>query len=744
MRITVFLVLISMLISLNSISNMSEISIITGQDPYSTEYSNYGYCIDIDGDYAVVGAPYSENGTGNAIGAVFVYHWDGSQWTQQNKLTLPNPGYGLNFGESVAISGDCIVAGCAGYRSNGELSGAAYVYHRSGTSWSYQAILYPSSVQPYDYFGRTVDISGDYVIAGAQQHDHNGMDDTGAAYIFHRSGTFWTEQSKLTASDASEYSYIGKAVAISGDYCTVTTEHLNKAYVYQRVSSTWSQLQIITGTGMLAADTFGKSVTMQGVYTLVGGTYYNGMEGVVYTFHRGTTTYSEEGKLHPSNGSIEGSFGFSISLSGDKALVGQYANSEVADYAGSAYVFERSGTTWNEVQQLFGSQIGEYDNFGWGAAISGDKALVGATQDEGDQPYSGAVYSYSLTSTIANTSVPDNDQSLQQLPGANTEFQFTTNHAATDITVSMFGHTPSVAGSLPAGVQTISADTYWQVFSSAGNVGNYNITFDLTGVSGIESFNTLKILKRDNSSGEWQDVTLAPHNASLLYNNPYITVQGLSSFSDFVPAGTGDNPLPVELSSFTGAFRDSKVTISWETSSETDNNGFNIFRSENTEFSASTTINPWVIAAVNSSSGGSYSFDDNDIEMNKTYYYWLESLSLDGNSILHRSISVTTSKSDGEIIPELPQTTLLHDAYPNPFNPETTIEFSVKENESATLTIMNVKGQTVKSFPIFNSGIHQVTWDGTNNNSKPISSGTYFYILQSLTSRQCKKMILIK
>ncbi len=744
MRIRVITFFIFAFVSLKSITNLSEISILTGQDPYSTEYSNYGYCTDIEGDYAVIGAPYSENGTGNAIGAVFVYHWDGSQWTQQNKLTLSNPGYSLNFGESVAISGDYIVVGCTGHRSNGELSGAAYVYYRSGTSWNYQAILQPSSVQPYDYFGGHVDISGDYVIVGAQQHDHNGMEDSGAAYIFHRNGTSWNEQSKLTASDAAEYSYIGKDVAISGDYCTVTTEHLNKAYVYQRVNTTWTQLQIISGAGMLAADTFGKSVTMQGVYTLVGGTFYNGMEGVVYTFHRGATTYSEEGKLHPSNGSLEGSFGFSISLSGDKAVVGQYANSEVADYAGSAYVFERTGTTWNEVQQLFGSQIGEYDNFGWGVAISGDKALIGATQDEGDQPYSGAVYAYTLTTTIANTSVPDNDQSLQQLPDADTEFQFTGNHAATDITVSRFGHTPSVSGSLPSGIQTIASDSYWQVFSSEGNVGSYNITFDLSGVSGIENFNTLKILKRDNSSSEWQDVTLAPHNATLIYNNPYITVQGLSSFSDFVPAGSGDNSLPVELSSFTGIFINDFVTIRWETSSETENNGFNIFRSETADFAESENVNPYMIAANNSSTGSSYSFDDTDVEINKTYYYWLESLSLDGNSILHKNISVNTDKKDEEITPDLPVRTVLFDAYPNPFNPETTIEFNVKENETATLTIFNLKGQVVKSFHEFNPGHHQIQWDGLGDNNEASSSGIYFYILQSLTSKHCKKMILIK
>ncbi len=94
--------------------------------------------------------------------------------------------------------------------------------------------------------------------------------------------------------------------------------------------------------------------------------------------------------------------------------------------------------------------------------------------------------------------------------------------------------------------------------------------------------------------------------------------------------------------------------------------------------------------------------------------------------------------------PKLPNKTVLHSAYPNPFNPTTTIKFSVQENETAMFEIFNLKGQTVKSYPIFNAGNYEVNWNGTDDNGNKVTSGVFFYKLKSESVLQVQKMLLLK
>ncbi len=82
--------------------------------------------------------------------------------------------------------------------------------------------------------------------------------------------------------------------------------------------------------------------------------------------------------------------------------------------------------------------------------------------------------------------------------------------------------------------------------------------------------------------------------------------------------------------------------------------------------------------------------------------------------------------------------------YPNPFNPTTNISFSVLEEETATIEIFNAIGQSVKKYSKFQSGNHEISWDGTDNNGQKVSSGIFFYKLQSPSVNQTNKMILLK
>ncbi len=206
-----------------------------------------------------------------------------------------------------------------------------------------------------------------------------------------------------------------------------------------------------------------------------------------------------------------------------------------------------------------------------------------------------------------------------------------------------------------------------------------------------------------------------------------------------------DSTLPVELSSFTAVQTSNFARINWITQSETDLLGYNVYREETGNVSEGLRVNSSIITAMNQSITTSYSFTDEEVEMDHTYFYWLESIELDGTTDFHGPVSVTLQGGGGEDDPpEIPMATALSQNYPNPFNPTTTIRFSVKEDEVATLEIFNLKGQKVQSYSEFTSGSHSVTWNGKDGNGDPIASGVYFYKLKTDSFLDIKKMLLMK
>jgi len=213
------------------------------------------WSVAISGDTVVVGTPLeSSNATGvngdqnnnsaSASGAAYVFVRNGTNWTHQAYLKASNTEAYDEFGYWVAISGDTVVVGAIressnatgvnGYQSNNTASssGAAYVFVRRGTNWSQQAYLKASNTGTFDRFGGSVSVSGDTIVVGAagesssatgvngNQNDNSAIQ-AGAAYVFVRNGTNWTQQAYLKASNAEAIDAFGDAVAVSGDTVVV-------------------------------------------------------------------------------------------------------------------------------------------------------------------------------------------------------------------------------------------------------------------------------------------------------------------------------------------------------------------------------------------------------------------------------------------------------------------------------------------------------------------------------------------
>ncbi len=426
----------------------------TGEDDH------FGISVAISGDTVVVGAAGEDsaatgvNGDGGNdgapdSGAAYVFVRTGAQWSQQAYLKASNTGAGDEFGFSVAISGDIVVVGARyedsastginedGGNDGAPDSGAAYVFVRTGAQWSQQAYLKAGNAGSEDLFGFSVGVSGNTVVVGAYQEDgsslvvngpyNDNFSNSGAAYVFVRTGAQWSQQAYLKASNAEVDDRFGYSVGISGDTIVAGawaedslamgvngfqgngTPESGAAYVFVRTGAQWSQQAYLKAHNTGVLDHFGMSVAVSGDTVVVGATGessnstgVNGdggnndavFAGAAYVFARVGTQWSQQAYLKASNTDSDDMFGRSVAVSGDIIVVGAAdedsgatgINGNGSDdsvfNSGAAYVFVRTGTQWNQQAYLKASNPDFFDVFGFAVGVSDDTVVVGAFLEE--------------------------------------------------------------------------------------------------------------------------------------------------------------------------------------------------------------------------------------------------------------------------------------------------------------------------------------------------------------------------
>jgi len=326
---------------------------------------------------------------------------------------------GDQFGYSVALSGDTALIGVRfdDDDANGLESGSAYVFTRSGTTWSQQARLTAADGSDRDWFGVRVALSGDTAVvpADADDSDVNGID-SGSVYVFTRSGTSWTQQAKLTASDGAAVDLFGYSVALSGDTILIGARFADddkmgvdsgSVYVFTRCGTTWSQQAKLIAADGAAGDEFGYSVALSGdtaVITANGDdSDVNGVDsGSAYVFIRSGSDWSQQAKLTAADGDAGDLFGVRVALDGDTALIGSRLDDDDANGidAGSAYVFTRSEGGWSQQAKLTAADGGAGDWFGYTVALTENTALIGAQFNDGANGVdSGSAYVFTRSGT---------------------------------------------------------------------------------------------------------------------------------------------------------------------------------------------------------------------------------------------------------------------------------------------------------------------------------------------------------
>jgi hypothetical protein len=365
-------------------SGWSERAKLTASD--AAEADLFGWRVALDGDTALIGSWYDDDG-GEHSGSAYVFVGSGTSWSQQAKLTASDGASFDELGSSVSISGDTALVGAHYDGTAGYNAGSAYVFVRSGTSWSQQAELIASDTTTEHEFGWSVSACGDTALVGAYRDDEHGIQ-AGAAYVFVRSGTVWSEQAKLTAADAATADNFGYAVALSGDTALVGARYdddagniSGSAYVFVRSGTSWAQQAKLVASDADAGDEFGFSVALCADTALIGAIaddHEEANEGSAYVFVRSGTSWSQQAKVWSEDTDLSDLFGYSVSVNGDTALVGcPYLNGE-----GAAYSFHRMGTSWNQEAELSSSDAEAGDGFGLGVAVSGSSALIGVPNDD--------------------------------------------------------------------------------------------------------------------------------------------------------------------------------------------------------------------------------------------------------------------------------------------------------------------------------------------------------------------------
>lgn len=392
----------------------TQVAKLTADDGESDDIFGDTVAVSREGTTAVISAPADTGPNGEYAGSAYVFERTDGSWRQQVKLTPDDRGSDDYFGEAVTVSDDGATAIIGAYYDadpNGEEAGSAYVFDRAGDSWNQQAKLTPEDGNNYDLFGCSAALSGDgttAIIGARDDEDPNGPE-AGSAYVFDNADASWSQQAKLNAKDGDSEDNFGTAVAVSREGTTAIIGANNdedpngsaegyfsgagSAYAFEKSDGTWSQQAKLVPDDGDGGDNFGVSVAVSrdGTTALIGADVDedpNGeFAGSAYIFRRSGGTWTEQSKLTPDDGNSGDAFGSAVALTGEgtTALIGAPSDEEPNGiWAGSAYIFENTEDSWTQQQKLAADDGDKEDNFGVSvaAAREGTTALIGAFEDE--------------------------------------------------------------------------------------------------------------------------------------------------------------------------------------------------------------------------------------------------------------------------------------------------------------------------------------------------------------------------
>ncbi|HAD15120.1 MAG TPA: hypothetical protein DCF33_22070 [Saprospirales bacterium] len=242
---------------------------------------NFGVSVSIEGDVAVIGAPNDDVGSITDEGSAYVFGYLSSSntWVQQDKITSPDGASGDAFGYSVAQWNTFIAVGASSADVSGQVNrGSVYAYERMGFDWIFREKIIASDGASADGFGSSIAMSTDYIVVGASGHDTGGKSNQGSAYVYARSGATWTQRAILTAADGEANDYFGYYVATAGNYAVVGSfgddiglfTDQGSCYLFKAAGPIWNPVRKIELVNAQTNDYTGFSVGMSSSWIIIG------------------------------------------------------------------------------------------------------------------------------------------------------------------------------------------------------------------------------------------------------------------------------------------------------------------------------------------------------------------------------------------------------------------------------------------------------------------------------------------
>ena len=328
----------------------------------SSTASYFGRYLDMDGNTLAVGSIDKFH--------VFIYDESSKTWTEEVTIDAPD-GTGNHFGETIKISGDTIVVGSPNYGANGHTkNGRAYIYTRSGTTWTLKVTL-DGPDEDNTYFSKVLEICNDVVIIGAPIEDAGGVSDAGTVKIYEFDGTNTTLKQTLAGSSGNDR--LGnRDISIDGNKLLISEYGQRKVFLYEYNGTSW----VLSETFTSSESYFGYSVDIKGDKIIIGSPYYNDGSitcGAYYVYTYDGTNWNNSAPIMASDKAANDHFGASVSVYDNYIISGAYgADPNSNNEAGKAYIFEFDGTNWAEKQIIEGTSandsLGSYV-YGYGGHI---------------------------------------------------------------------------------------------------------------------------------------------------------------------------------------------------------------------------------------------------------------------------------------------------------------------------------------------------------------------------------------
>ncbi len=370
---------------------------------------NFGASVSVDGNRMVIGAPnYSLNTIKH--GAVYVFDYDGTTWSESQILTPIDGNNDDQFGVSVSLSGSRLFIGANKDDDAATDAGVVFVYNFDGVSWQFSQKITADDVMPGYKFGGSLSVSGNRALIG---YDWAGEDvniTAGAAYIFEFNNNTWSQTASLFASDADEFDNFGVSVSLDGTRALIGNSHNDdagsdsgSAYIFDFDGINWLETKKLKASNAGFNHKFGSSVSLANNRALIGASGENSSgdnTGAAYVFDFSNNSWTQTQKINATDAQANTKFGNSVNIAANRVLITAVTDSN----KGAAYIFDFDGTNWNQTKKITAADGEASDFFGGSVSLSGNRVLIGAIGNDDRGSGSGSAYIF----TDINDTIFDN------------------------------------------------------------------------------------------------------------------------------------------------------------------------------------------------------------------------------------------------------------------------------------------------------------------------------------------------